>query len=187
MGNETKTGRNETKRANSSEYWERQPGESDPAFAAFCAYRDMEDSRSIVKVAQACNKNSSLIARWSTKHKWRSRVEEYSRHQDSLKLQAKEKAIEQQGVREIKIGLKMMTLAQEHLKRFKPKWEKQEDGTKKLVCDKMSAFEARMLAVDGAKLIKSGLGEPETTNRLEFGGQTFADLAKLARGEKPEE
>ncbi len=57
------------------ESWEKQPDESEPAFAAFRIYRDLEQGqRSITRVAQECTKERSLIARWSSRHSWQQRV-----------------------------------------------------------------------------------------------------------------
>lgn len=60
------------------EAWERQPGESAPAFQAFAAYRDMGADRQSLgglrKVARTINKSGSLIGRWSTENGWQARV-----------------------------------------------------------------------------------------------------------------
>ena len=43
--------------------WERQKGESEKAYEAFAAYRDMGPERSITKVSQSLNKTRTLIGR----------------------------------------------------------------------------------------------------------------------------
>lgn len=68
--------------------WERQPEESEEAWAAFVTYRDMlqlgDDGtvtgrRSIRQVARRVDKSATLIARWASpkRHKWSLRVEAY--------------------------------------------------------------------------------------------------------------
>jgi hypothetical protein len=65
------------------EPWERQPGESDPAWAAFLVYRDLPASaRSIARVVSDTGKSRSLIAGWSSKWDWPARAKEYDRHKD---------------------------------------------------------------------------------------------------------
>ena len=64
--------------------WERQPKESDVAFEAFVAYRDMGTERSHAKVSQKVGKNKGLIARWSRVHGWVARIEAWTDEQDRL-------------------------------------------------------------------------------------------------------
>ena len=53
---------------NDREAWERQPGESGPAFEAFAAYRDMGEKRTISAVARQLNKSGTLCHRWKLKY-----------------------------------------------------------------------------------------------------------------------
>ena len=50
--------------------WEQQPGESARAYEGFVAYRDLEASRSLRKVAAELKKPDSLVERWSRDHDW---------------------------------------------------------------------------------------------------------------------
>jgi hypothetical protein len=56
--------------------WERQSGESVPAWSAFRCYRDM-DRRSLSKVGQALGKSKTLMSRWSARWEWTGRVASY--------------------------------------------------------------------------------------------------------------
>jgi hypothetical protein len=56
--------------------WERQPKETDPAFKAFCAYRDMP-KRSLDTLSQNLSKSLPLLKGWSSKWKWQERCREY--------------------------------------------------------------------------------------------------------------
>jgi hypothetical protein len=56
--------------------WERQDGESLPAWSAFRCYRDM-DHRSLSKVGQELGKSKTLMSRWSVRWGWIERVNLY--------------------------------------------------------------------------------------------------------------
>ena len=47
--------------------WERMDGESAKAFAAFCAYLELGEERSIRAVSQEYTKSIPLLKRWSRK------------------------------------------------------------------------------------------------------------------------
>ena len=68
--------------------WDRQQNEGVKAFKAFTEYRDMGTSRSVVKVAEKCNKHSSLIGRWCTKYQWVSRIAAWDDEQDRIMREA---------------------------------------------------------------------------------------------------
>jgi hypothetical protein len=55
------------------EPWERQPNETEQAFAAFRAALELGPTRSNAKVAQSAGKHKSLIDRWSRRWKWQQR------------------------------------------------------------------------------------------------------------------
>lgn len=64
--------------------WEREEGESDPAWQAFRIYRDLGLVRSTAKVRDEVKKNLRLIHRWSSAHHWRERVEAWDCEQDRV-------------------------------------------------------------------------------------------------------
>ena len=57
--------------------WERQPDETAPAYAAFRAYLDAGEERTLRSVAAKLGKSGSLISRWSSRHRWTARVDSY--------------------------------------------------------------------------------------------------------------
>lgn len=73
--------------------WERQPGESAPAYQAAWAYFEMGPDRSISAVAQKLSKSRTLIARWSSDWGWTGRAGAYDRHLNHLRLEAQTKAL----------------------------------------------------------------------------------------------
>jgi len=64
--------------------WERQFGESQKAFGAFCVYRDLGMKRSQEKVARELGKSAQLLARWSVKWNWVERIEAWVDEQDRM-------------------------------------------------------------------------------------------------------
>lgn len=60
--------------------WHRQPGESTKAYAAFCAYRDLGITRSVMRVVEECDGKygkRSILTRWSLNHNWVRRCREF--------------------------------------------------------------------------------------------------------------
>jgi hypothetical protein len=111
------------------ESWERLPGETSAAYAAFCVYRDFGTGRNIRKaVAMACKdvvgvtSNSTgsttegnLIAKrykvwrnFSMQYRWRERAEAYDNYIDRLKQAELRKTIEAQGEVQRQVTGKML-------------------------------------------------------------------------------
>jgi hypothetical protein len=76
-----------------AEYYERQAGESQQAFAAFVCYRDLSQGRSTRAVAVALGKSARLVHRWCARWAWVERCREYDRHLDRLARKKAEKEI----------------------------------------------------------------------------------------------
>lgn len=171
------------------EPWERQPKETDPAWEAFQLYRDMGEKRSITKVSQKVDKNRVLIGKWSRRHEWRDRVKAFGEWTEDIKRDAKEKALRAQSEREVEEGTLLQLLGRGQLTRYQPQRVVDDEGVERLVyAQQMTAAEARLCIVDGAKLVKSGLGEPESRTAVDVNakGLTFADLAEKARNARKE-
>lgn len=62
--------------------WDRRPEESEPAWHAFCLYRDMEPPRSTRRAAEQLNKSHTLIGRWSGEYAWMMRTAAYDSYLD---------------------------------------------------------------------------------------------------------
>lgn len=84
--------------------WERQPGESTRAFAAFVTYRDAGDSRSYTGVAQKLNKSRTLVARWGTRWQWQNRLSAWERNLEYERQVAHRKAIIEMHERHVAIA-----------------------------------------------------------------------------------
>lgn len=57
--------------------WDRVDQESTPAYAAFQAYLNLGDKRSLSKTAADVGKNITLMKRWSTRYTWGDRARAY--------------------------------------------------------------------------------------------------------------
>lgn len=68
--------------------WDRQRSETDPAWQAFAAYRDMPIPRSLRRCAADLRKDPSLIARWSSAHDWQDRTAAWDMEQDRQRREA---------------------------------------------------------------------------------------------------
>lgn len=100
--------------------WEQQKGESTPAFEAFRIYRDLGEERSLVKVAQKCNKSNSLIARWSGKNRWVDRVTAYDNYLDKMLLREEAKARKKMARDHAAIAVKFLNTLAERLETMDP-------------------------------------------------------------------
>lgn len=80
--------------------WERQPGETPKAYAAFCKYRKLgPEKRSLEAVEPRTKKGqkkdyvSRYIGEWSSQFRWVERAAAYDDHLDEVRRKADEKAI----------------------------------------------------------------------------------------------
>ncbi len=62
--------------------WDRLPGESQPAYKAFLAYRDAGGCRSVRSLARQVGKSRSLLFRWSSRHRWTARAQAWDMARD---------------------------------------------------------------------------------------------------------
>jgi len=99
--------------------YDRQPGETAKAFAAFVIYRDLGTQRSLELVSQKLNKSKNLMARWSTLNNWTERVAEYDADRqraadaatdEALKRHATRRAAQQMKFRDdqVKLGRELI-------------------------------------------------------------------------------
>ena len=79
--------------------FEKQPRESDKAFAAFSLYLSLGAERSTRAVGKQLGKSEGLIERWAAKFDWRSRVSAHGAHlavveREAIEAAARSKAAE---------------------------------------------------------------------------------------------
>lgn len=75
--------------------WQRQPGESSKAFAAFVRYREMGPDRTHRKVGLEMGRSIQNIDQLSTKYKWTTRIKAWDDYLDELKRKTIEKETEE--------------------------------------------------------------------------------------------
>lgn len=95
--------------------WERAHGESDQAFEAFKAYRDMGLERSLPKAAAEVRKSVRLVHRWSAEWKWRERVEAWDIEQDRIERQRNLVEVRKMRKRHADAGMLLLDKALERL------------------------------------------------------------------------
>jgi len=105
-----------------SELWERQPGESTKAYAAFCVYRDLGTERSLEKAGQMLDKprTRKWLGEWSAKYKWVERAKAYDDYVEKLKRKEKEKAIKEMAERQARIAMAFQEKIIERLQSIDP-------------------------------------------------------------------
>jgi hypothetical protein len=100
--------------------WTRRKGESRPAYAAFCLYRDMRETRSYAEVARKLGKSKTLIERWGIGWLWQNRVDAYDADLESKKLVARNEAITQMAERHAKIAVAVQQKLVSRLQEIEP-------------------------------------------------------------------
>ena len=109
------------------ESWEKLPGETGLAFAAFCAFRDCGLERTIRKAVEgvekdvgARNKRYKVFRNWSTQFRWRERAADYDRYLEKLKQGELRKTIEAQGEKHREVTGKMLDVVKKKLDSMNP-------------------------------------------------------------------
>lgn len=79
-----------------TEPWERQTGEPDAAYGAFLVWRDSQPSaRTQGRVAEATGATAGKVKAWRENFLWDRRVQAFDRWQDTVRLEARNKAQEE--------------------------------------------------------------------------------------------
>ena len=145
--------------------WERRTGETLKAFDAFCTYRDMGKKRSVRSVAEALNKSVTLIARWSSGHKWVKRVEKYEDYLARETMLDNEELIKNAKRREMLVGTTMMNKLIERINSLQP----EEIGVQAIP----------QIAKTSSELVRLGLDVYTQSSRTEITGPDGQVLPQL--------
>lgn len=158
------------------EIWERRPGESARAYAAFCVYRDLGTGRSLNlaygewRRSQGCAgdaaKAAGYWAEWSSRFDWVARAEAYDGHLETLKRTAREDALRRLEERRLEFELK-------NQERLEARIRKAEE-----ILDK--ADRAPITDITQDKAVPDGTGKIQTV-RLKVKGISIAGYARLMK------
>ena len=140
------------------ESWERLPGESGAAFAAFCAFRDLGLERTIRKAVESVekdkatqNKKYNVWRNWSNQFKWRERAADFDRNIERLKQTELRKTIEAQGEKHREVTGKMLDVVSKKLDGMNPAELSQNNVTEWVNTAIRAEREAAGLVADGGK------------------------------------
>jgi hypothetical protein len=158
--------------------WERLPGESDKAFAAFIAYRDTaEKDRSIPKCVAAYygGESSAKVRqwqRWSSDFRWQERVQAWTDEQDRVATAARLREIEAMNARHASEARALQQKALTRLQTLQP--------------SELSPGLLLRYLLDAARLERSAMGEPDqiVEQRVKRPAEDLTDdeLAAIATG-----
>lgn len=90
--------------ADKRKIYDQQPGESTPAFEAFCAYRDLGPERSMVKLSDKLQKSKSTLEDWSRVNGWQTRIAAYNTAMDKVDRKKRRLAIQKMADRHSRIA-----------------------------------------------------------------------------------
>ena len=140
------------------ESWERLPGESSAAFAAFCSFRDYGPERNIRKAVDCSEKDENVRAKrykvwrnWCGQFRWRERAADYDNYMEKLKAAEVRKTIEAQGEMHRKVTGKMLDVVSKKLDTINPEDLTQGTVTEWVQTAIKAEREAAGLVVSGGK------------------------------------
>jgi hypothetical protein len=145
------------------ESWERLPGETSAAFAAFCSFRDCGADRNIRKAVDSTEKDEGVRAKryrvwrnWCTQFRWRERAADFDNHIEKLKANELRKTIEAQGEMHRKVTGKMLDVVSKKLDSMNPDDLTQGNVTEWVQTAIKAEREAAGLVADGKPEMKQG-------------------------------
>lgn len=100
--------------------WERQEGESEKAFEAFAAFRDMGEKRTVAAVAEKLSKSRQLLFKWKSAWDWENRVKAYDNDLEKQYHAKRKKLIAETKDRQLKISYSLEKKALEALNLLEP-------------------------------------------------------------------
>jgi hypothetical protein len=140
--------------------YERQPGETVKAYAAFCVYRDLGAGRGL---RDACRRfygesvaKRGQIEQWSKQWKWVERAKAWDDELDRVNREAQAKARKEMGERHAKVAVALQEKAIQRLKSMKP--------------EELSSSDLIRYFVEAAKLERLSRGEPDSIEEQRHSG-----------------
>lgn len=151
--------------------WDRQPGETSKAYAAFCVYRDQGQDRTVRTVAEALSRSDNLIKGWSSKNNWVARAAAW----DSMPSRAVAEAYQDMAER---IARQHEELATELMEKLRANVRLLKPGK-----DPTMSFSTALGAARQSHQFAADLSKPADTAKAEISKQIAAIIERLAGGE----
>lgn len=127
--------------------WERLPRETDKAFEAFVAYRNLGPDRTLQRLSEILSKHRMWLGEWKAKWGWEERVAAWDNHLDQLTLKQMERDYLKARKRRIVLGGTMQAVGARRLNQLAETPEE------------LTPNDARSIIVDGVKVEDSGFGK----------------------------
>lgn len=156
--------------------WERQKGEPPKAAEAFRIYRDLGPRRSLTKVRETLGVSSTMVERWSRKHRWVSRAEAWDDEQDRIGREATLAEVEAMHKRHANLAVSMLNKVAARLIGD----PESPLPVKPLDPNKLNARDLGYLADVAVKLERTARGEIESRVAVETSGQVSLDESSKA-------
>lgn len=99
--------------------WERQPGESEEAYAAFTVYYTARLERSIRKTAEKVGKSRVLMERWSRRWNWVDRAREYDNALAREEFKSTVRAVREMNAYQASVGKLLLSKGVKALSKMK--------------------------------------------------------------------
>ncbi len=96
--------------------WERQKGESQQAFQAFVAYRDMGSDRSAAKVGRRLGRPVGTVGRWRERHRWDERAGAWDDEQERIGRERQAESVRKVNDEQAMLGRALLVKAAEALR-----------------------------------------------------------------------
>jgi hypothetical protein len=150
--------------------YERQPGESAKAYAAFVIFRNLGPERSVLKAyrqktgKEQAKQAAGLWNSWATDHHWHKRADAWDAHLDEENRKAQEQARRGMAERHATMAMGLQRKALERLQ--------------KMEAQELAASDVLRYLVEAAKLERLARGEPEEIQEqrhTDRDGQPLAD------------
>ena len=178
------------------EPFDRQPDETDQAWAGFCSYRDLGLERTVDKAVPVLGKKPSyrrVMEGWSMRWGWRLRVVEWDRVADRKAREAQLEAIADTNRQMMTVAEGLWKLAGQDLMRWHEKLRQSQEEAEKSetpAAPLLTAKETEALAATGIKLQRMLLDQPSEI--LEMRERASVDdrrqhLQRLAKDPKARE
>lgn len=172
-----------------AEPWARRKRETDRAFAAFCAYRDLGPRRRLRDAAAATSESYKRVKLWSQAFGWADRASAWDDHRDEVKRRAELEELETMARRHAGVAMQMQAAVAETLERVLSKKGRRNVPLSALPQWIKVSVEVERLArgAHTGHVVNENVGEAEDFEELLRDPEIRADLVAAATRAAPVE